>query len=278
MENYAIEINTLWNSMPEGPQITAYIPHKKTSNCAIAILPGGAYYFRAEHEGKGYAEFFAKHGIISFVVDYRCLTDKFPIPLLDARRSIQFIRYHSKKYGVDPSKIAIMGSSAGGHLAALTSTYNKEFAIDSPDEIDRVSFSPNAQILCYPVIKLFGKGITHLDSGRNLLGDQYAELAEELSPDLIVTEETPQAFIWHTFEDKAVNVINSLDYARSLRNCGVATELHVFPDGYHGLGLATENNKTGKHVAKWSQLLLEWLVYIGFCSNDDNVNPREYMN
>ena len=95
MKNYTVEINALWSSLPNGPTITAYIPRNKRRDCAIVILPGGAYYLRAEHEGKGYAEFFAEHGILSFVVDYRCLTDKFPIPLLDARRSVQFVRFNA---------------------------------------------------------------------------------------------------------------------------------------------------------------------------------------
>ena len=209
MIHYTTEIHALWHSLPEGPTITAYIPQKKISNCAIVILPGGAYFLRAEHEGKGYAEFFAEHGILSFVVDYRCLNDKFPIPLMDARRGIQFVRYHADQYGIDPQKIAIMGSSAGGHLAALTCTYEKEHLPDNTDEIDKIDFRPNAQILCYPVIKLFGKGITHLDSGRNLLGDQYATLAEELSPDLIATEQAPQAFIWHTVRPAYLSGANS---------------------------------------------------------------------
>ena len=254
----------LWASAPEEAKITAYLPNDPIADCAIVILPGGAYYFRAEHEGKGYAEFFAKKGIPSFVVDYRCRTHEFPIPLLDARRGIQFVRHNAKEFGIDPQKIAIMGSSAGGHLAALTATCTQIFPISSPDEIDSVSWVPNAQILCYPVIKLLGKGVTHMDSGRNLLGTRHAELGEELSPDLIATESTPQAFIWHTFEDGAVNVLNSLDYARKLKECAVPTELHVFPKGYHGLGLATGGDPVSRHVSVWSELLLNWLQLIGF--------------
>ena len=264
MTTYTVESNALWQSAPDGPRITAYIPQNQTHDCAIVILPGGAYYLRAEHEGKGYAEFLAEHGILSFVVDYRCLTDKFPIPLADARRGVQFVRYHAARYGIDANKIAIMGSSAGGHLAALTCTYQQEIPPQFPDEIDGVSFRPDAQILCYPVIKLFGKGITHINSGRNLLGDRYAELAEDLSPDLIATSDVPQTFIWHTFEDEAVNVINSLDYARSLRFCKVPVEMHIFPHGYHGLGLAEGDDKVNRHVAQWNNMLLTWLQYINF--------------
>jgi len=266
MQHYKTETASLWQSCPDSVQITAYVPTKKRADCAIVILPGGAYYFRAEHEGKGYAEFFAEKGILSFVVDYRCRTHRFPIPLMDARRGIQYVRYHAKKHGIDPQKIAIMGSSAGGHLAALTATCCESYPPVISDEIDSVSYLPNAQNMCYPVIRLFGTGITHEDSAHNLLGDHCDELAESLSPDLIATEEAPQAFIWHTFEDSAVNVLNSLYYAQALKRCHVPTELHVFPRGYHGLGLAKGEDAVSRHVCIWSDLLLRWLELIGFIS------------
>lgn len=150
-----------------------------------------------------------------------------------------------------------MGSSAGGHLAALASTYSLPIDFENVDEIDCESAKPNGQILCYPVIKLLGKGIAHLGSGKCLLGEQQAELGEELSPDLIADKTTPRAFIWHTFNDNCVNVINSLDYAKRLRQMEVPVELHVYPDGPHGLGLAQNN----PYVADWSKRLLQWLEY-----------------
>lgn len=257
------EVLNLWES--EGStKITAYIPENKTSDCAIVILPGGAYMSRAPHEGKGYAEFFTKNGITSFVVDYRVAPEQFPLPLLDSRRAIKYVRYYSDKYGINKNKIAVMGSSAGGHLAALTSTYFEKIEGDSCDEIDNEDFIPNAQILCYPVIKLLGKGIAHLGSGKYLLGERHAEMGEELSPDIIASERTPKAFIWHTAADQAVNVINSLDYAKKLKNVGVSTELHIFPDGSHGLGLADGEDDVQRHVSQWSELLLKWLRYINF--------------
>ena len=255
MSNYTSIRYPLWNDPDNEASITAYLPNNQTADCAVVILPGGAYYFRAEH------------GIVSFVVDYRCRTYPFPIPLLDARRGIQFVRHNAKTYGINPQKIAIMGSSAGGHLAALTSTCQMEFQKDKDDALAEVSFAPNAQILCYPVIKLFGKGITHLDSAKNLLAENYADLAEDLSPDLIATEGTPQAFIWHTFEDSAVNVLNSIDYARKLKECNVPTELHIFPKGYHGLGLSKGSDDVSRHVSIWTTLLLNWLSLIGFTAS-----------
>lgn len=258
----------LWNNTPglceEIPTLTAYIPDNIKRNGAIVIFPGGGYSGRAPHEGKGYAEFLANNGYVAFVCDYRVSPHRFPLPLLDARRAVRTVRFNAEKYGIDKNKIAVMGSSAGGHLAALTSTYYDAVEFEGIDEIDKEDFIPNAQILCYPVIKLLNKGVGHLGSGQNLLREKHAEMGEELSPDLIVSEKTPKAFIWHTFEDPGVNVINSLDYAKSLKKFKIETEVHIFPNGRHGLGLALGEDKTQNHVTCWKELLCKWLDYYEF--------------
>ena len=255
----------LWENTPglceEIPKITYYKPENIKSPWSVVILPGGAYFGRAEHEGKGYAEFFRDNGINAFVVDYRVSPHRFPLPLLDSRRAIRYVRYFAEKFGVNKDKVAIMGSSAGGHLSALTSTYFDKIDFEDTDDIDKEDFIPNAQILCYPVIKLMGRKVAHIGSGINLLGDKYAELAESVTPELIVSEKTPQAFIWHTLNDQAVPGISSLNYAEALRNKGISAELHIFPDGPHGIGLAKDNEQYA-HASKWSSLLLEWLEYI----------------
>lgn len=257
----------LWNEVPgmceETPYMTAYIPDEKKSNGAVVIFPGGGYGMRAPHEGKGYAEFLARFGITSFVCEYRVYPHRFPLPLLDARRSVRYVRHNADKYGLDKNMIFVMGSSAGGHLAAMTSTYTQTIEFENADEIDNEDYRPNGQILCYPVIKLLGKGISHLGSGANLLGDKQAEMGEELSPDLIADENTPRAFIWHTFDDGAVNVINSLDYAKTLKNKNVEVEMHIYPHGSHGLGLAEDT----PHVNNWSSELIKWFKYIEFLND-----------
>ncbi len=262
------EVRNLWDNTPgmceEIPMLTEYIPDNKTSDAAIVIFPGGGYGMRAEYEGKGYAEFLAENGITAFVVDYRVAPHRFPLPLSDARRAVRTVRFYADKYGIDKNKIAVMGSSAGGHLAALTSTYYEKIDFEGVDDIDKEDFIPNAQILCYPVIKLLGKGISHLGSGQNLLAEKQAEMGEELSPDLIVSEKTPQAFMWHTFDDGAVNVINTLDYAKALKLNGISAECHIFPNGPHGMGLACGDDKASMHVAQWKEDLLKWLKYINF--------------
>ena len=257
------EIN-LWEKTPgkceEIPEIEVYIPDEKKSDGAVVILPGGGYSMRAEHEGAGYAEYLNSIGITAFVCQYRVNPHTFPLPLLESRRAVRFVRYNAEKYGLDKNKIFIMGSSAGGHLAALTSTYKKPIDFENIDEIDSEEFLPDGQILCYPVIKLSGDGIAHIGSGKNLLEDDYAYLQQSLSPDLIADETTPRAFIWHTFDDDCVNVINSLDYARRLRMMNGDVEMHIYPHGAHGLGLAEKE----PHVAEWAAALKKWFEYIGF--------------
>ena len=258
----------LWDKVPgmceEVPKLTVYIPDNKKSDAAVVILPGGAYAMRAEHEGKGYAEFLAENGYTAFVCDYRVAPHRFPIPLTDSRRAVRYARYLAEEYGFDKNKIAIMGSSAGGHLAALTSTYYEPILGDEiNDDINKEEFIPNAQILCYPVINLGGKpSDINVGTGKNLLAEEHAELEWGLTPANIVSEKTPKAFIWHTFADDAVNIKNSLNYAVALKNKGINSECHFYPDGHHGMGLAKEDNKLSKHVSEWTRSLLLWLSYI----------------
>ena len=259
-----IETYSLWENVPGTydvvPDITAYIPDEKKSDSAVVIFPGGGYAGLCDYEGDEYARFYAENGYTAFVVKYRVTPNYFPLPLLDARRGIRFVRYNADKFGINKSKIAVMGSSAGGHLAALSSTYYEGIDFEGTDEIDKENFIPNAQILCYPVIRLLGKGVGHIGSGKNLLGIELADMGEELSPDLIASEKTPQAFIWHTSDDDCVDVRNSLYYAAKLHELGIKCECHIFPSGRHGLGLCQDS----PHVAQWKSLLLNWLKHIEF--------------
>ncbi|MBQ5313774.1 MAG: alpha/beta hydrolase [Oscillospiraceae bacterium] len=267
------EIYELWQKVPgrcdEKPMIKYYCPKDKRSECAVVIFPGGGYEKRAPHEGDGYAEFLSDNGITAFVVEYRVAPHSFPLPLMDARRAMRFVRANAEKFGIDKNRIAAMGSSAGGHLAALLSTYTDVIDDEFTDKTDSADYMPDAQILCYPVINLYDTQIAHIGSGDNLTGNKMAESGDidtrrQLTPSLICSKNTPPAFIWHTFDDATVNVKNSLEYAAVLKSCGVDTELHIFPNGRHGLGLTNRSNDLENHVAQWSYLLLNWLKYIGW--------------
>lgn len=254
----------LWENAPgllageEIPILTYYPSDKKATKATVVICPGGGYRLRAPHEGEGYAKFLNAAGYDAFVVDYRVAPYRFPYPLLDARRAIRFVRHNAEKFDIDPNRIAIMGSSAGGHLSALLSTYRAELEDEGADEIDNESYLPSAQILCYPVIDRAG----HFGSYENLLGPGNEEMDALVNPALIADEATPKCFLWHTNEDKSVDVCNSYRYVARLKELGVPVEMHIFPYGRHGLGLAP--GEEHDHLRKWADLMLDWLKLIGF--------------
>ncbi len=243
----------------EVPQLTPYLVTSDQPRGAVIVCPGGGYARRAPHEGQPIAEMVNSHGIHGFVCDYRVAPYKHPWPLTDGLRAVRWVRHHATELNILPDKIAILGFSAGGHLAASVSTHWDLGRADAPDPIDRLSSRPDASILCYAVISFGAFG--HTGSMQNLLGkDPDPELRDMLSNELQVNETTPPAFLWHTAEDPGVPVRNSLAYADALAQHKVRFELHVYPDGRHGLGLAPEL----PHVATWAKLCGEWLQGLGF--------------
>lgn len=245
----------LWEN---GTTMDYYEPKEKTKDTAFVIFPGGGYWGRAEHEGKSYAEFLNKNGICAFVVNYRVHPNKFPLQLIDARRAVRFVRSYADKFGFDKNKIIAMGSSAGGHLVSMLCTYRERIEGEHFDEIDEESFLPNKQVLCYPVINLYDEKITHIGSRDALLGDDV-QMRKKLSANLTADALTPEAFLWHTFSDELVDVRNTLEYATRLKESGVKAEIHIYPDGRHGLGLANEKEREEKHVAQWGNALIKWI-------------------
>lgn len=226
---------------------------------AIVVCPGGGYGGLAPHEGGAYAEWFNERGISAFVLKYRLGSHGYRHPrmLEDAARAVRLVRARAEEWRVDPGRVGIIGSSAGGHLASTLLTHFDEGDATAADPIDRQSSRPDLGILCYPVISM-GE-FTHAGSRRNLLGEDPApELVELLSNELQVTPRTPPTFLWHTVEDTAVPVENSLMFAGALRKAGVPFALHVFEKGRHGLGLA------GGHP--WTVALALWLRERGFIS------------
>ena len=259
MQTFSLYENSIPLSVSDFvPTLTYCEPKEKKGKSAIVIFPGGAYRVRSVHEGEGYAKFFQENGISAFVCDYRVKPESFPRPLLDARHAVRYVRAHAEEFGIDPEKILVMGSSAGGHLASLVSTYHKALEGEECDPLAYVDPTPNGTILCYPVIDMIGD-LAHLESTQNLLGE-HLELALSVSSADIVDDMTPPAFIWHTSSDPGVHVENSYKYAMALRRRNIPTEIHVFPRGGHGLGLSPNDS----HIAQWSNLLLNWLRYMDF--------------
>ena len=208
-------------------------------------MPGGGYGALAEHEGRGYAEYFAA-GIAAFVVTYRLGTDGFrhPAMLEDALAALRAVRARADQFGIDPQRIGIMGSSAGGHLASQVLVAWSNYESD-------VLLRPDFGILCYPVIASQGL-YAHAGSMRNLAGqDPSPELLDALSSDRYVGPDTPPCFLWHTGEDTAVPLENSMLFASALRAHDVPFELHLYGRVGHGLGLGTQFD--------WGAQCLRWI-------------------
>ena len=228
------------------PRIECWIPEQNHKGTGLVILPGGGYGGLSEHEGKGYAEYFSKAGIACFVVSYRLGSKGFrhPAMLEDALAAIHTIRSGAREYHVEPHRIGIMGSSAGGHLAAHTLVAWNRYESDVP-------MRPDFGVLCYPVIASQGL-YAHTGSILNLAGDNPSpELLDELSCDKQVTAETPPCFLWHTGEDTGVPLENSILFASALRRHGVSFELHLYHKGEHGLGLGAPFG--------WAPECLRWI-------------------
>ena len=241
------------------PTLHYYPAKSKLGNGAVIICAGGAYLRRSPHEDVGYAEYLNSIGLDAFVLDYRVKPCEFPYPLLDARRAIRFVRKNADRFGVDTNKIAIMGSSAGGHLAALTSTYKEKIDGEGIDDIDTLNFVPNAQILCYPVLDVAG----HKYSFEVLLGERFDD-HENVTPSLLADQNTPPCFLWHTSTDTCVDVNGSLRYCHKLHELGVSTEMHIYPVGIHGLGLANDEKHDCKYIQGWAKNLEAWLKEFGY--------------
>lgn len=247
------------------PTLTPYIadPSIATGACVV-VCPGGGYGGLASHEGPDYALFLNKHGVTAFVLKYRLGSHGYrhPIMLNDAARAVRVVRSRWGEYKLDPRRIGIMGSSAGGHLASTLLTHFDLGNAEAKDPVDRVSSRPDLGMLCYPVITMEAYG--HTGSRENLLGKfPSAELIHLLSNEKQVSPGTPPTFLWHTVEDQAVPVRNSLEFASALQRSGVSFDLHIYQQGRHGIGLQAKPPGF-ENPHPWALDLVYWLKVQGF--------------
>jgi acetyl esterase/lipase len=232
------------------PQLEVYLPNKKSaSGQAVIICPGGGYAILAyDWEGTDIAKLLNAKGIAAFVLKYRLpdpLSSTAPdqLPLMDAKQAMRIVRARATEWNVNQNKIGIMGFSAGGHLASTFSTHFEE------------DTKPNFSILIYPVISM-DKSITHMGSRNNLIGNNPTNaMIKWYSNELQVTSNTPPTFLIHATDDDVVPVENSLLYYQALKVNKVPTEMHIYPAGGHGFGLANGN----KSLESWPSLMIEWI-------------------
>lgn len=230
---------------------------------AVVICPGGGYEFTSDREAEPVALQFMASGYNAFVLRYSVSPARYPAALLQLSAAVSYIRSNAEKFHVDVNKIAVCGFSAGGHLAASLGVFWQEQFIAESLKIKEGANRPNALILSYPVITSGKFG--HAGSFSSLLGENAAPgFLEKMSLENQVSEKVPPAFIWHTFNDTCVPVENSLLFASALREHGIPFEMHIFPEGVHGLSLCSPETSVAEchinpHCSKWLALCKEWL-------------------
>lgn len=226
------------------PTITVYRA-QHPNGVAIVMCPGGGYAILASlHEGHDMASWFTTQGITYVVLKYRMPNGNYEVPLSDAEQAVRLVRQHAAEWGIDATKVGVMGASAGGHLAAsLATLYSSK------------ETRPDFQILFYPVISM-KEGVTHQGSRENLLGKQPSEeLVEKFCLEKQINAETPQAFLMLSADDKTVPAVNSMDYCQALIEHKVPLSLHVYPTGGHGWGY----RDTFVYKRQWTEELEKWL-------------------
>ncbi len=228
---------------------------------AVVVFPGGGYGYCSDREAEPVANQFIAAGCNAFVLHYRVKEEAVnKHPLIDAGRAIHHVRTHSEEYGINPEKIAVIGFSAGGHLATwIASAYNDEV-------LAGLDCRPNAVLTGYALTK------SHTGSFKRLLGMTDSEnpptdeQMRTLYTDLMVHENTPPMFLWHTCADSVVTVRDTLDLASALSKQGIPFELHVFPYGNHGLSVCTEETTPhyapyyrDEYIGRWVGMAIKWL-------------------
>lgn len=246
----------------------------KISDCrkrpAVLILPGGGYSHTSPREAEPVALRFAARGYQAFVLDYSCAPAVFPTALREACMAMRYIRENADRLEIDGSKIAALGFSAGGHLCGCLGTL-----YDCP-EVSNLGepglLRPDALVLCYPVAVQWGP--THEGTFENISGGDR-QLRQRLSLDTLVRSDMPPVFLWHTREDGAVPVRNSLILAQALEDKGVDFAMHIYRCGPHGLSTADEMAypagqvpPISADVSGWLDTAMAFLSEIGFKIQD----------
>lgn len=245
------------------PVLELYLPYNMTEmkrqdqkRPCMLICPGGGYWMVSQRECEPIALHLLPEGYNVFVLTYSVKPHRFPTQLREVAAAMELIHTNADAWNCDKDRIAIMGFSAGGHLAAH---YSNAYDIPEVRQVFPQSKPVQASVLCYPVINAW-PGDCHKGSFQNLTGEVYPlteEVMAKFSCDRLVTEHTPPAFLWHTFTDQTVPVNNSLLYAQAMARNGVPCSLHIYPAGAHGL--ATVDGQTNGELAPATRLAADWL-------------------
>jgi len=239
------------------PTLTVYTPAVDRPNgTAVIIAPGGGYgMLSTEREGVQYANWLSTLGVTSFVLKYRMKEFGHPAPLQDVLRAVRLVRSRAAEFMINPARVGVMGSSAGGHLAASAGTLFDHADGKTGAALDATSARPDFLILMYPVITMDDPH-AHAGSRKNLLGENPStELLNLASMEKQVTAATPPTLLIHTQEDQSVPVENSILFYQALTRAKVPAEMYLFEHGSHGMGMKAEFGT----ASDWPARAAEWL-------------------
>ncbi|KQM67687.1 alpha/beta hydrolase [Sphingomonas sp. Leaf17] len=251
------------DSAGQTPTVTIVRPQRGQANgAAVIVAPGGGYVELAGNiEGRQVADWFASRGITAFVLKYRIgPTARLPIPLLDGARAIRFARANATRLGLDPTRIGMIGFSAGGHLAATTAATASPGQPTSSDPVERASSRPDFLVLGYPWLEgtaIDAKGRSPYCTFAGGACDPRAY--EQYRPTRSVTAAMPPVFIFHTSNDPIVDARGITRFYDALQSRRVPVELHIFALGRHGSGLGGSDPA----LARWPELMEPWLRALG---------------
>jgi acetyl esterase/lipase len=239
------------------PTLTVFTPSVDRANgTAVIICPGGGYVrLSTQREGEQYAHWLSTLGVTSFVLTYRMAEFGHPAPLQDVLRAVRLVRSQAARYRVRTDRIGVMGSSAGGHLAASAGTLFDHPLGRTGAELDKVSARPDFLMLMYPVITMEGPAL-HAGSRKALLGaSPTAESIALMSVERQVTAATPPTLLIHTQADASVPVENSILFYQALTRAKVPAEMYLFEHGGHGMGMRGGLGTS----SDWPRRAEEWL-------------------
>ncbi|WEF30726.1 alpha/beta hydrolase [Pseudoduganella chitinolytica] len=228
----------------------------RPNGTAVIVAPGGGYVRLAyEREGTQYAAWLSTLGVTTFVLKYRMQEFGHPAPLQDVLRAVRLLRSRAAEFRIDPDRIGVMGSSAGGHLAASAGTLFDHPLGRTGHALDQVNGRPDFLMLMYPVIAMDGPA-AHAGSRKALLGASPApDLVRLMSLQYQVTPRTPPTLLIHTQADEAVPVENSILFYQALTRAKVPAEMYLFEQGGHGMGM-----RDGlANASQWPRRAEEWL-------------------
>lgn len=243
----------------EEPALVPYLLEDGKTHPCVIVFPGGAYHHRAYHEGEPVAQWLNQIGFHAFVLEYRLTPYTYSAILADATRSVRLVRHRAAEFGIYANQIGVLGFSAGGHLAYMTSLRYHEGILNQEDPIDAASARPDFTVACYAVASF--EQFTNTHTVNNFLGEEATrEDFHTYSAEHNVTADAPPMFLWHTAGDVSVPVEHTLNMAKALRANRVPFAMHIYPNGDHGKGLAAEISQTcnwPKDCAAWLSEILE---------------------